>query len=273
MPNFRFDDALERRIKAYVHQSKFIKKEDVNPKDPYKTIDESKNQYIADPNLLEHLGQEKYLNAFVDILASFSIEYLNGKKPVWTEDFITASEDIMSSNNWAKDFIDAHLIITGNENDRIGKNSMVQKLKSVYPEKHLTWLQLKGELENNHIKWDAKRRCERIQGCYIGVKFRVVDHFINTSKLDDNTNEADLIKLMDEINELKALLETKDKEILELKKKKQEETVQELFQTKGVIESTTPTITSKPKTTKAKAKSKPDDKFIIDFSEDLYSLF
>jgi hypothetical protein len=88
---------------------------------------------------------------------------------------------------------------------------------------------------------------------------------------------------MDEINELKALLETKDKEILELKKKKltatssvgmqQKETVQESFWTKGLIESTTPTITSKPKTTKSKSKSKPDDKFIIDFSEDLYSLF
>ena len=139
---------------------------------------------------------------------------------------------------------------------------MLQKLKSVYPEKHLTWLQLKGELENNHITWDAKRRCERVQGCYVGVKFRVVDHFLDTSKLDDNTNEANLIKLMDEINELKHLLEAKDKEIEELKKKK---SMQLDIASKEIIQ----------KTATSKAKSKPNNKCIIDFSDDqdLYSLF
>ena len=102
MPNFRFDDALERRIKAYLHKSKFIKQNDINPNNPSKVINEKKHQYLADSNLVENLSRANYLNAFIDMLASFSKEYLNGERPKWTDDFLSASEDIMNSNNWCK---------------------------------------------------------------------------------------------------------------------------------------------------------------------------
>ena len=61
MPNIRVDSGTFRRIKAYTHQSKFVKTKE--------EVDESKNIYLEDSNFLEKFSSDEMLNAVVDVLA------------------------------------------------------------------------------------------------------------------------------------------------------------------------------------------------------------
>jgi hypothetical protein len=72
MPNFRVDSGMTRRIKAYTHQSKFVKsKEEVNA---------AENIYLEDSNFLYKINNDKMLNAWIDILATACKLYIAGKK-------------------------------------------------------------------------------------------------------------------------------------------------------------------------------------------------
>jgi hypothetical protein len=81
-------------------------------------------------------------------------------------------------NDWCQDFIDVHLKITGEEHDRIGKTVMHERLKLAYPSKLLSPLQLITCLKDKKIQYDPKARCDKLQGCFIGVRFQ--------SELDDD---------------------------------------------------------------------------------------
>jgi hypothetical protein len=81
-----------------------------------------------------------------------------------------------------QDFIDSNLRITNSPDDRIGKNEMLEAVKAQYPQKHLTPMQLITALKDKKISYNAKLRCEKLQGCFVGVVFQ--------SEFDDDLEDV-----------------------------------------------------------------------------------
>jgi hypothetical protein len=117
------------------------------------------------------------------------------------------------SNDWIQDFIDSNLKITNNENDRIGKTTMYDALKSQNPNKHISLIQLISSLKDKKIRYNAKYRCDKMQGCFVGVLFQ--------DGLDDETSQDDPLDKGTETN-YKSKYENAMKEIEELKKQLQQ---------------------------------------------------
>jgi len=58
---------------------------------------------------------------------------------------------------------------------------MLEAVKSQYPQKYLNPIQLITALKDKKIEYNAKYRCEKLQGCFIGVVFQ--------SDLDDDLQD------------------------------------------------------------------------------------
>ena len=82
------------------------------------------------------------LNAFFDIICKYSKKYLDGEKPIYTQNFIDTKSIVVDSNDSMQDFIDANIKITNDPKHKIGKTSMLALYKHFYPTKHLRILQL-----------------------------------------------------------------------------------------------------------------------------------
>jgi hypothetical protein len=112
------------------------------------------------------------MDAFFDILAEKCCSWLKGKQIKFTKNFDETRDTVLLSNDWIQDFIDVNLKITNNQFDRISKNAMLDVLKSQYPNKFINPMQLITALKDKKISYNAKLRCDKIQGCYIGVLFQ-----------------------------------------------------------------------------------------------------
>ncbi len=88
----------------------------------------------------------------------------------FNENFNESKDIIIDSNDFIQDFIDSKIIITNEPKDRIGKNQIHDAFKIMYPTKHLSTLQLITALKEKKLKYEAKHRCDKIQGCFVGVK-------------------------------------------------------------------------------------------------------
>ena len=205
MPNIKIDTGISRRFKGFTHQANFTS----NSKD----IDESKHIYKVDVDLLEKLIKANLLDAWFDILANACNEWLKGKKTQYTENFEETRDTVLMSNDWIQDFIDSNLKITNNENDRIGKTTMYDALKSQNPNKHISLIQLISSLKDKKIRYNAKYRCDKMQGCFVGVLFQdgLDEDIIQCDPLDKGTEP-----------DYKSKYETAIKEIEDLKKQLQQ---------------------------------------------------
>ncbi len=201
MPVIKIDTGVTRRFKGYEHTSQFIKPEDVTDNN---TIDEKNHRYLADTKLIEKLSEQKLLDAFFDILVEYCNKWMNGEKPQWTANFQETSENVMASNDWIKDFVDSQIIITGDDKNRIGKENMMKKLKLTYPDRHLNMGQMITSLKAKNLKYESQMRCDHMQGCFVGVKFRNTTVEYNTEQLENNTYEQIINDKDKEISELKA---------------------------------------------------------------------
>jgi hypothetical protein len=205
MPNFRVDSGMSRRIRAYTHDVKFVKDS--------KHVNEDQNIFLGDCNLLDKLNNSIMLNAWFDILAEKCHSYLKGKKIIFTDNFKETKSDIMTGNDYFQDFIDSCLDVTNIDKERISKESMKNAFLKQYPDKHLTVLQVMTSLKDKGLVYNSKYRCENIQGCYVGVKFKTDD--FDDGDLDANIIEDD--KSIDVVSCLKTLVEKLTKENAELK--------------------------------------------------------
>jgi hypothetical protein len=174
MPNIKIDTGVARRFKSYTHKSKFTEEKSI--------IDESKNIYLKDINLINNLEELNLLDAWFDILAKNSNKWLKGQKIVLTQNFLETSTTILDSNDIFKDFVDKNIEFT-NDDKRISKEDMHKKFLEMYPQKHLTVLQVINSLKEKKLIYNAKFRCNNIQGCFINVKFR--------DFIDDKDDEDD----------------------------------------------------------------------------------
>jgi hypothetical protein len=170
MPNIKVDTGVSRRFRGYTHKSNFT--------DNIAEVDISKNVYIKDKDLLENIIKDNLMDAWFDVLALKCHSWIKGAKIQFTANFDETRDTVILCNDWCQDFIDVHLKITGEEHDRIGKTVMHERLKLAYPSKLLSPLQLITCLKDKKIQYDPKARCDKLQGCFIGVRFQ--------SELDDD---------------------------------------------------------------------------------------
>ena len=163
-PNIQIETATVRRINSYTTTSEFT--HDLSK------VDHNKRVYLRDDNLLDKIKEMDLLNAWFDILAEYANKWLQGSRPQFTEAFKNAKDAIVNSNDIVQDFIDSKLIITNDQYDTIGKNIMRDCFIKMYPDKHLTVLQVIASLTDRNIKYNSSARCAEMRGCFVGVKFK-----------------------------------------------------------------------------------------------------
>jgi hypothetical protein len=164
MPNIKVDTGVSRRFRGFTHQANFT--------DDEALIDNKNHIYKIDKSLLENLIEGNLMDAFFDILADKCCSWLKGKQIKFTKNFDETRDTVLLSNDWIQDFIDVNLKITNNPDDRISKNVMLDVLKCQYPQKFINPMQLITALKDKKISYNAKLRCDKLQGCYIGVVFQ-----------------------------------------------------------------------------------------------------
>jgi len=119
MANINIDSGVKRRFRCYNHTSEFTS-------DKTK-VNENKNIYLLDLDIIENIVKEGLLNTWIDILAKYSNKWINGEEIPIPKSFQEATEEIIDANDNIQDFIDSKLKITdGGKKDRIGKNEMIE---------------------------------------------------------------------------------------------------------------------------------------------------
>jgi hypothetical protein len=157
MPNIQVDGGVARRIKAYEHTSCFVE----NDKD----TNHKENIFLANKDFKSDFEQSTASKlAFFDILAEFAHKWLENKKIDLPEEFTETTLNIIDSNDHIKDFVDGCLKITGDENDKIGKNEMLKYFSVKYPNKHLHVNQLVTLLKEKKLKYNRQWRINGVQG-------------------------------------------------------------------------------------------------------------
>jgi hypothetical protein len=202
MPNIKVDTGVSRRFRGFTHQSNFT--------DDKTLVNHEKHIYEKDTSLLESIIKENLLDAWFDILSVKCNEWLNGSKIVFTKNFEETRDTVMLSNDWIQDFIDTNLKITNNPDHRIAKNEMILALKEQFPTKYVSPTQLISALKDKKIEYNAKFRCEKLQGCFVGVCFQDED--------ESQNNYEYKIKYEKALETIQSL----ERQIQELKMKKDE---------------------------------------------------
>lgn len=162
MPGIKIDTGVTRKFLGYTHKSHFT--------DIEAMVDHKKHIYLKDKLMLEKLVQQNLMCAWFDILAEYCFEAYKNPTNVYTENFSETKKTVIDANDFILDFIDGYLTKTDDPTHRIGKNQMCKLFATVYPNKHLSPLQLMTSLKEKKIDYNCKLRCDNIQGCYVGVK-------------------------------------------------------------------------------------------------------
>jgi hypothetical protein len=168
MPQIIVESGTTRRIVSYTHQSSFIENE--------KLVDKSKNIYLLDKHIINNMRDMNLFEAWFDILVEYCFNWLNGSKPVYGNNFIESKDAIVNNSDIFQDFIDSKLKVTNNDADKISKDTMRNEFLKMYPDKHLTTIQIMSSLKDRNIKYNTNLRSTgNIRGCYYGVKFSQQD--------------------------------------------------------------------------------------------------
>jgi phage/plasmid-associated DNA primase len=197
MPNMQINTGIVRRWVGYSHTAQFVDTPD--------QVDEAKNIYLKDRYLLEKIKDEdNLLNAWVDILAEMCADIYNNKAPKLTANFNNTMMSVIGSNDIMQDFVDSCLKITNNvDKDRIGKEDMKRAFQAKFPDKHLTVQQLISSLKEKNIVYDGTLRCDKVKGCYIGVKFAFPADYAFEDLDNDVTQSPKQPPVEDALNQMK----------------------------------------------------------------------
>ena len=210
MPNIKIDSGTKRRIRAFTHKSKFV--------DDIKDVNEEKNIYLKNKDLVKEIKSQKLLDAWIDILVEKAHKYINGEKLKYSKNFEETKDLVIDSNDYIKDFIDSKLIIIKKDDleyslSRIGKREMHMLFSEMYPNKHLKELDIIVSLKLKKIEYNKDIRCpkDHVRGCFMGVKVNNNNNkMINRKKSYEELETENLI--------LKEKLENLQKELNQFKK-------------------------------------------------------
>lgn len=197
MPIIIVESGTTRRIISYTHQSHFTETQS--------EVDEKNNIYLLDREIIKNIIEEGSLDAWFDILIDYCFNWLSGIKPVYGENFKETKDAIISSSDIFQDFIDSKLKITNNEKDKIGKDSMKNSFLAMYPDKHISTIQVMTSLKDRGLKYNMNMRSDnKIRGCFYGVKF--------SDREDDDIDDNNYSEV-DEVNKelMKKYLELQSK--------------------------------------------------------------
>lgn len=270
-PNIKIDSGIVRRIKSLEHKSKFTyNKEDV---------DEKNHIYYANTDLEEMFEQDEDLqNAFVEIIAEYAHEFLNGRRFPLSENFKETKSNIIDTNDMVKEFMECQLTRTKDEKDKIHLDEMYDSFKIVYPQSKITKQQLFGQLKDKGLIYNSNVRSPvdtNKRGCFICVKYNQqkvaspLDNAINyefgkTAEYEALKDENS--KLKKEIEDLKKQIESLTKPVetvkpVEIPKSKKTFTLEELESSSNKTDVIR--LTGKP-VKKNKAKNNPQ---IVDIDD------
>ena len=80
--------------------------------------------------------------------------------------------DMNFPNDWIQDFIDSNLKITVDINHRIAKQDMFDAIRNEFPNRHMSNIQIIDAMKDKKIDYNAKFRCDKTQGCFVGILFQ-----------------------------------------------------------------------------------------------------
>jgi len=232
LPNMITDTGTKRRIRSYTHVSHFT--------DKIEDVDESNNIYLKDEELLEKIIP--FYDAIVDIFVGYCVKW-NKNKNIYdtskSENFQSSIDLINSSNDTMQDFIDSRLVITKTQSDKIGKDKMRSLYLQMYPDKHISTLQIISELKDRKLIYNKDARDNHVKGCFVGVKERTDDIIDEVDPLSGeppkDENEIKLEQQAKQIEELMQKLKQLEEDNEKLKSVVKMKTVLESEPTAPVI--------------------------------------
>jgi hypothetical protein len=222
MPSVKLDSGVERRVEAYTTTSQFT----TNPE----LVNEKKHIYLTDGKLINKFeGNPRLLNALFSIL----VKYANGwitKKHIYkqTKNFKDTKNEVVNSNDIIGDFIDRAITITGNVEDRIGKEAMYNQFKFLYPKQILTQSQLINQLKDRKIPYNCDLRSDKVKGCFLTVAFQkhndVIYEAVEVEEKQTYTDDY-VMSLLEKIKQLEQQLKEKDESIEEEEETEEEKEI------------------------------------------------
>lgn len=122
------------------------------------------------------------LDAWVSILCNYAFEWNKTKIIPYTQSFIDSENEIKDANDYFQDFIDAKLIRTNNQTDKIHKDEIFEAFRLMFPKKILTEQQIINSVKDKSIEYNYNLRKTNFEtrGCFVGVKFKTECHFNDT---------------------------------------------------------------------------------------------
>jgi len=185
LPNIKIDGGVKRRFRGYFHVSTFTTNK--------LEVDESKNIYLVDRDLVNNTMKDDLIDAFVDILACYANKWINGEELPFPKSFQQATDEMMEVNDHIQDFIDAKLKFTESNKDRIGKNDMLKLFSELYPKKNISLQQLISLLKAKNVKWHSDYRCSitSIKGCFVNVVEKLDNDIDNITNDEAQPNPLD----------------------------------------------------------------------------------
>jgi hypothetical protein len=243
MPNINVDSGVKRRFRCYNHTSLFTSDKS--------KVDEKKNIYLLDMDVIDNIVNDGLLNTWIDILAIYANKWIKGEEIPIPKSFQEATEEVIDANDNIKDFIDVKLTITNNtvgKIDRIGKNEMIELYKEMYPNRGMNHQIFKMSLMEHGISWNKEiRGKDGTKGCYVNVieknnkeKSEKVDNFYEENK------------------RLKKIIEELENKLKEFENNNGEKTI------KSIIENETKKLNIKTEHTKIKLTPFENFKIITD---------
>jgi len=208
--DIKIDSGIARRMKGYETNIEFV--------DYPELVNEKERKFLKDKLLKDKLSKQPHLlNALVFILAQHCNLWLKGEPIKYSQRFVDAKNSIINVNDQIQDFIDFKLVITNNENHRIGKTQMLDLFKEMYNDKKINDIQLRNALKEKSIKYSEDKRVNNIKGCYLGVQPKL-DLQNDLDDLRNNQNEENerIQNLLNKIQELENANSQKQKVNLEL---------------------------------------------------------
>jgi len=167
IPNFIADGGMTRRIDSFEHKAKFVNDDNL--------VDEKNHVYKTNKKMLVDIIEMDLLNAWFDILIKYCVKWINGEQVVYTDNFKESKQLMVGSNDKVQDFIDSKICITGDETNRISKDSMRNEFLKCYPDKHTTVPQIIMLMKQKKLEYNSSLRIGDIRGAFTGVKWKVAD--------------------------------------------------------------------------------------------------
>jgi hypothetical protein len=214
----KIDSGTTRRINVLKTQAEFVDNEkDVNVK---------KNIFKKNEDLMTNIKSNiNYKLAFVDIMLKYCLNWVKGDIVPLSKNFIDAKQELLSLSDNVCDFMEACLVPSNEQEDRIAKEDMITKYKKYYNGNcPINPRQLCGAILDKkganfpRLVYAGTERAHRQQtkGCYKYVKFKDDDDDDEDHSDYDDSNKSNKTKTNDDTTILEKKIKTLEQQIMNI---------------------------------------------------------